>query len=194
MATSLRDSEALWVEEGFLPNSQTLFANLLRSVAWDERMRARKAASFGVPYNYSGITWPASPFPEMLLAIRGRLTERLEWEPNNCLAHYYPDGASTMGFHSDATDELEPGTGIAVISLGSERAITFRNQLDRRRLEHYHLPSGSLLYMTPAMQQDWQHAILASEASEGGRISLTFRRMKTDGDLNQSAAGSAASR
>lgn len=184
MATSLRDSGALWVDEGFLPGSQTLFVELLKAVVWDERMRARKAASFGVPYNYSGIAWPANPFPEMLLAVRDRLTERLGWQPNSCLAHYYPGGASTMGYHSDATDELDPGTGIAIVSLGSERDISFRYQQDRQRLEHYHLPSGSLLYMTPAMQHDWKHAILASQATEGGRISLTFRRMKQTASLS----------
>ncbi len=142
-------------------------------------MRSRKAASFGVPYNYSGVSWPAASFSECLLPVLERVAERLGHRPNNCLAHFYPDGQSTMGFHSDATDELEPGTGIAVVSLGAERAISFRHQLDKSRLEHYRLPSGALLFMTAAMQADWKHAILATDSVQGGRISLTFRRMRT---------------
>jgi alkylated DNA repair dioxygenase AlkB len=178
MATSLRDSGAVWIDETFLPDSQALFATLAGTVAWDERMKARKAASFGLPYNYSGVTWPAFPFPDVLLAVLQRVAARLGYRPNNCLAHYYPDGDSNMGFHSDATDDLVMGTGIAVVSLGAERSITFRNQHDRQALEHYPLKSGSLLYMTPEMQVDWKHAILPVRDSVGGRISLTFRCMK----------------
>lgn len=84
-----------------------------------------------------------------------------------------------MGYHADATDDLEDGTGIAVVSLGAERCISFRSERDKKVIEHYTLGSGSLLYMCPEMQLVWKHAILATEGV-GGRISLTFRRMKAD--------------
>ena len=86
-----------------------------------------------------------------------------------------------MGFHSDATDELEPGTGIAIVSLGAERDITFRpiGERDRTRDEGYRLPSGSLLWRSAVMQSAWRHAILTDPAATGGRVSLTFRRMKS---------------
>jgi alkylated DNA repair dioxygenase AlkB len=174
METSLLDTGALWLEADFVADSHALFAHLAATVAWDERMRARKSASFGLPYNYSGITYPAAPFPDVLLPLLDRLDRRLGYRPNNCLANYYPDGTSTMGFHFDATEELVPGTGIAIISLGAERTLTFRSQADRNRLEHYALKSGSLLYMTPEMQAHWKHGLLAQD-SAGGRISLTFR-------------------
>jgi hypothetical protein len=175
---SLLKAGAIWIEDDFLPDSITLFSALTTSLVWDERIRARKAASFGVPYNYSGIQWPAAPFPDILVPVFQRVTTRLGYQPNNCLAHYYPDGNATMGFHADATDELVAGTGIAVVSLGSERTITFRQQNDKQRLEHYLLQSGSLLYMSPQMQQEWKHAILPA-ANVGGRISLTFRWMQS---------------
>src|SRR5205807_2218951 len=103
-----------------------------------------------------------------LVSVHERVARRLGSRPNNCLAHYYPDGDATMGFHADATEELVPGTGIVVGSLGSGRTITFRHQLDRQRLEHYLLKSGSLLYMSPALQREWKHAILPA-ANVGGR-------------------------
>jgi len=37
----------------FIPNHQELFDVLVNETIWDERMKARKTASFGVPYNYS---------------------------------------------------------------------------------------------------------------------------------------------
>jgi hypothetical protein len=177
MNASLLESGALWIDDAFLANHKSLFDELVTTIAWDERIRARKAASFGLPYNYSGIEWPAAPFPIVLLPIVEQLEQKLGYRSNNCLAHFYPDGNSTMGFHSDSTDELTPGTGIAVVSLGSERTITFRNQADKKILERYLLRSGSLLYMTPQMQRDWKHGILQDENGVG-RISLTFRSMK----------------
>lgn len=36
------------------------------------------------------------------------------------------DGTSSMGYHSDQTDNLEKNTGIAIISLGAERILRFR--------------------------------------------------------------------
>lgn len=177
MATTLQASGAVRIVEGLLPDGERLFQKLLTSVPWDGRMRARKAASFGLPYNYSGVCWPAAPFPELVLSILERVSTHLGYRPNNCLAHLYPDGDSAMGFHSDATDDLEVGSCIAVVSLGAERVITFRNQQDRTRLEHYPLPRGSLLQMTTAMQQDWKHAILPTDGVVRSRISLTFRQM-----------------
>jgi hypothetical protein len=166
---------AIWIDEDFVPDSVDLYADLVASILWDGRMRARKAASFGLAYNYSGIVWPEIPFPESLEAVRERVSLRLRYTVNNCLAHYYPDGSSSMGFHADATDELMPGTGIATVSLGAERTITFRKEADRRSIEEYRLKSGSLLYMCPEMQLAWKHGILAANVVSGGRISLTFR-------------------
>jgi alkylated DNA repair dioxygenase AlkB len=84
-----------------------------------------------------------------------------------------------MGFHSDSVAELEPGTGIAVLSLGAARTITVRRIADKAAEECYRLPSGSLLWMCPEMQAERRQSVLADPAARGGRISLTFRRMKS---------------
>jgi alkylated DNA repair dioxygenase AlkB len=177
-ATTLQSTGAITIHPDFVPQPAELFARLAAEVAWDTSMRARHAASFGLPYNYSGVVWPEAPFPEALLPLLERLAERLGYRSNNCLAHYYPDGESNMGFHADATSDLEPGTGIAIVSLGSERTLTFRKKEDKQCVEPYRLPAGSLLYMTPEMQEEWKHAILPDDTVSGARISLTFRRMR----------------
>jgi alkylated DNA repair dioxygenase AlkB len=176
MRTTLRDSGAIRLDEAFWPYPEALYATLVTAVPWDDRLRARKAMSYGVPYNYSGIEWPAAEFPPFLLAVLQRVAAQAGFVPNNCLAHYYPDGRSTMGFHSDSTAELEPGTGIAIVSLGAARHLTFRNEADRSQRESYLLPPGSLFLMSGAMQAGWKHGLLAEEVT-GGRVSLTFRRM-----------------
>jgi hypothetical protein len=180
MSSALLDEGSIWIDDQFLDDPESLYSALVRSITWDQRIRARMAMSFGVPYNYSGIEWPQAPFPESLAPVLDLLADAVGFRPNNCLAHYYPDGGSTMGYHSDSTEHLEPGTGIAIVSLGAERVLSFRNERDRRVAESYPLRGGSLLYMRPEMQTMWKHGILTSPDVNAGRISLTFRRMRED--------------
>lgn len=160
----------------FVSEPHHLYAQLVQHTDWDERMTSRKTASYGKAYNYSQIAYPDRPFPSELEQIRLQLILVLHFEPNNCLINYYPDGGSKMGFHSDQTDILEPGTGVAIVSLGDERILRFRNIAEPERLVDYHLEPGSLFYMDQHVQSEWLHAIPKS-GSPRGRISLTYRRL-----------------
>lgn len=160
----------------FLPDPGNLFSLLRDTVTLDERMRARKTASFGVSYDYSQISYPETPMHPNLVHVCHGIEGKLGFRPNNCLMNYYPDGSSAMGFHSDSSEELAPGTGVAIVSLGAERPIVYRNKADRT-IEHvYPLAAGSLLYMSQEMQAEWLHAIPKAEGC-GERISLTFRHI-----------------
>lgn len=166
----------LLLDEQFLPNSQTLFVALSTTVAWDMRMHSRKTASFGKPYNYSGISYPKAPMHPLLVPVVDLLEARLGFRPNNCLLNFYQSGEATMGFHSDSTAELIAGTGIAIVSLGAQRSITFQSKHDKKEEYEYPLASGSLIYMSPQIQEDWRHAI-RKQPEASGRISLTFRQI-----------------
>lgn len=163
---------------GFLPreDADRLYQGLLADIDWDDRMQARKTACFGEPYEGSGVPYAACPMHPLLLPVLSGLTARLGYASTNCLLNYYPDGQATMGFHSDATHNLMPGTGIVIVSLGAERELVFRNKSDPSLLVGYALPHGSLFYMTQQTQGLWTHGIRPSN-SAGGRISLTFRRI-----------------
>lgn len=173
---TLLDSGSIRIDDSFLAESGALYAQLVASVTWDERIRSRKAASFGLPYNYSGTVWPEAEFPEVIAGVLERVAERVGDRPTNCLALYYPDGGASLGYHTDSVVNLVGGTGIAVVSLGAQRAISFRHQRSRV-VEQYLLKSGSLLWMSAAMQAEWKHGVLADERVDGGRISLAFRCM-----------------
>jgi len=170
--------EGITYIEKFIEAPQLLQDELDRNAPWDEAMAARKTASYGVAYNYSQMAYPYREMPLMLATLTGRIRETLGFEPNNCLINYYPDGKSKMGFHADQTDILEPGTGIVIISLGATRTLRFRKMEDKATILDYALAAGSLFYMTQEIQQHWQHAIPASEVTEG-RMSLTFRKIKS---------------
>lgn len=146
-------------------------------VNWDERMSARKTASFGKAYNYSQIAYPFQEFLPELMEINKKLKPVIGFEPNNCLINYYLDGKSKMGYHSDQTDILVEGTGIAIVSVGETRTLRFKSIADPELFREYQLTPGSLVYMTQEVQKNWQHAIPKSD-TEKGRISLTFREMK----------------
>lgn len=165
---------AIHFNPNFLEQPQALFEHLLHSVHWDDRMKARKTASFGVAYDYSQMSYAAAPMPQELEAVAREIEGELGFLPNNCLLNYYADGSSSMGFHSDSSEELVPGTGVAIVSLGSKRSIVFRNKADKSQEFAYALPSGSLLYMSKEIQDHWLHAIPKVEDA-GERISLTFR-------------------
>lgn len=162
------------LETHFVSQPDDLFEHLVHSVVWDERMRARKTASFGTSYDYSQMTYPEALMPPEIDALCEAIHKRLGFRPNNCLLNYYPDGDASMGFHSDSSEELAPGTGVAIVSLGTARSIVYRSKSDRSVEFDYPLPSGSLLFMTKAVQDDWLHAI-PKALGVGARISATFR-------------------
>ena len=164
------------IVDGFLLNPFVLFQVLKDTVEWDERMKARKTASFGVSYDYSGITYPETVMHEELLPVCSLIEEKLGFLPNNCLLNFYPDGNASMGFHSDSSEELKEGTGVVIISLGAEREIHYKNKENRNLIITYKLKSGTLLYMDKEVQEEWLHAIPKEEGA-GPRISLTFREI-----------------
>jgi alkylated DNA repair dioxygenase AlkB len=164
-------------EPGFVTDGDYLFQRLLSDVKWDERLRSRGTASFGRPYNYSGMMYAAAPMHELLIPIVDRLESLVGLSANNCLANYYPTGESTMGFHSDANADLALGSGVAIVSLGSARTIVFRAKRTKTEERRFDLENGSLLFMAPEVQDNWKHAIPAT-VSAGPRISLTFRRLR----------------
>lgn len=161
--------------ENFVSDPDCLFHEIKNNVDWDERMKARKTASFGVSYNYSDITYPQTDMPVYLGKICQAIDQIIGFMPNNCLMNYYLNGNSFMGYHSDSSEELAENTGVVIISLGSERPISYRLIANKEHKVKYSLKPGTLLYMDKNVQSKWQHAIPKKKTDVGERISLTFR-------------------
>ncbi len=161
--------------DNFIDNDIFLFNTLRDTADWDRRMSSRMTTSFGVSYNYSDMSYPDVLIPSYLDDLISRITDTVGFTPNNCLVNYYLDGRSRMGYHSDRTDIILPGTGVVIVSLGSTRILRFRNISDRSIVD-FTLRSGSLFYMTADVQDLWVHSI-PSDDTDNGRISLTFRNI-----------------
>lgn len=160
----------------FVINTEQLFDYFKNSVEWDRSMKSRLTASFGKPYNYSQIQYEEKVFDQELTNISHLLLPIIKFVPNNCLLNYYVEAKSKMGYHSDRTDILKENTGIAIISLGSQRILRFRNIEDHDEMKDFSLETGSLIYMDQKVQQEWEHSILKSK-DKSERISLTFRKI-----------------
>lgn len=167
-----------------------LFDSLLAGIEWDERMKARKTACFGQTYDDSGVDYQVVPMHPLLVPLCSAIERQLGFRPTNCLLNHYETGRSSMGFHSDATHNLAHGTGVAIVSLGAERNLTFRSKADPDKLVHFPLPHGSLFYMTQLTQEYWTHAVKKTETDDA-RISLTFRHILSPVELadRQMSAG-----
>ena len=163
--------------ENVISNPAELFLKLKESVNWDDRMQSRKTASYGAAYNYSQISYPFQEFLPELKELLGIIENHLGFTPNNCLINFYLDGKSTMGWHSDQTDILTDGTGVAIISLGDTRSLRFREIRNKENKINFPLPAGSLIYMTNEVQEYWHHSVPKSVESKA-RMSLTFRSIK----------------
>ena len=161
--------------DNFIDNDSFLFDTLRTNSDWDRRMSSRLTTSFGVSYNYSDMDYPDVDMPNYLDDLIVRINDLIGFTPNNCLVNYYLDGRSRMGYHSDRTDILLPGTGVVIISLGSTRTLRFRNINDRSIVD-FSLRSGSLFYMSSDVQNLWTHSIPVDDTSSG-RMSLTFRNL-----------------
>jgi alkylated DNA repair dioxygenase AlkB len=168
------------IEAEFWPAHAELFAELVATVDWDTRMKARQTASYGAPYDYSQLTYPRRAMHPALTPVLAAVRATVGFEPDNCLLNYYVDGEASMGFHADAREDLVPGTGVVILSLGSPRSLVFRRKLEREHVVEFRLQPGSLVLLPDAMQDEWQHAI-PRETGAGPRISVTFRRLRSTG-------------
>ena len=113
------------------------------------------------------------PWSSKLTALAEKLSSDIGQSFPVCVAIYYPDGMTDMDYHRDP-----PAFGdtsyIASISLGAEREFALREtatgDILKKRLAH-----GSMIYMGPGCQDNYEHAILQDAACTTPRINLTFR-------------------
>jgi len=187
---AIEETPEATISLGFLaPDAATaLFQDLVAQVQWDERMKARKTACFGQTYDDSGVDYEVVPMHPLLALLCEAIEREIGFRPTNCLLNYYETGRSSMGFHSDATYNLAEGTGVAIVSLGAERDLTFRSKANPDVLVDFPLPHGSLFYMTQLTQDYWTHAIRKTETDDA-RISLTFRHVLSPDELALRQAG-----
>ena len=185
--TDLPDGR-IWLEPGFLPDPDELFATLRDEIPWRQdtlRMFGKVhpvprlhqwMADPGLSYRWSGLTMAPVPWIPTVAQIRDQVSARVGVDFNSVLANLYRDGQDTVGWHADDEPELGPTPTIASISLGATRDFQLRHR-SRKDLNTVTLalPPGSLLVMEPPTQAHWHHALPRRKRVGEPRINLTFR-------------------
>ena len=146
-------------------------------------------------------TPPLSQFSPTVSQIRKKVEEKLGHLVNHVLIQCYRDGNDHISEHSDKTLDIIPKTFIANVSLGAQRTMVFRkkrlqksndeiNAVQPRQATRAPLPHNSMCKVGLVTNMRWVHGIrqdrrMISEKSadelafDGGRISLTFRKIGT---------------
>jgi alkylated DNA repair dioxygenase AlkB len=87
----------------------------------------------------------------------------------------YRDGADSVAWHGDRIGKgAHTDTMVAILSLGSARALTLRPRTGGTSLR---FPSGhgDLIVMGGSCQRTWEHAIPKTTRPVGPRVSIQFR-------------------
>ncbi len=166
--------EELLVDTPWRQETITLFGKTHpqpRLLAWYGEKKAH--------YRYSGKTYEPQPFTPLLADLRQRMEDLAGAPFNSVLLNYYRDQRDSMGLHADDEPELGREPVIASLSLGEERVLYFRPKRERDLgALDLKLPSGSVLLMRGATQDNWKHGVRKLRRCCGPRLNLTFRHVQ----------------
>lgn len=189
-ALSLAGAELLYYRHWLsAQEAETCLHQLIEATPWRQEsvtlfgkshLQPRLVAWFGDPgavYSYSGTSFQPLPWTALLLSLRERVAASTGCAYNSVLLNYYRDGRDAMGLHADDEPELGPQPAIASLSLGATRKLYFKHRRGQEPGYDLLLPSGSLLLMRGATQQNWKHGIRRTARPCGERVNLTFRHI-----------------
>ena len=132
----------------------------------------------GVAYRYADNLLNSHPWTPTLLALKSRVEALCDTTFNAVLVNLYRNGQDAVGWHADDEPDLGPAPIIASLSLGAVRRFALRPKNGPSAAPLLlPLPASTLLLMSPPLQRDWEHAVLADADVTEPRINLTFRRV-----------------
>lgn len=178
--TPLADDAWVDFQRGWLRGSDALFEILLDAVEWRADRRPMYDRVVDVPRltRFFGEDEPL-PHPALQQArdALGVYYSHELGEPfataGMCL---YRDGRDSVAWHGDRDGRSSTqDTLVAILSLGSPRALALRRRDRGPTLHRFALGHGDLLVMGGSCQRTWDHGVPKTAASVGPRISVQFR-------------------
>lgn len=176
-----------------------MFSKLLAELPWSQKTNYRQGEAYDeprltcwygeLPYTYARSTMAANTqWHPLLLNLREMVEQSTGSSFNSLLCNLYRDGHDSIGWHSDDEASLGPKPSIASLSLGDTRVFSLRKQPppeengDYTYVERVRVPlsHGTLLLMSGATQDDWQHQVAKEYHDRGPRINLTFRTIHAE--------------
>ena len=175
-----------------LYDHNALYDHLMK-LDWLEATKARKELFFykddSLNYTYGkppfDRTYSSKKFTGPVKDLLHILNIHFGTDYDICFLNRYDDKKSQLGWHADDSPEMDPEHPIAVVSLGAEREIWWKQKDIKGNIpddQKILLEDGSLFVMPAGFQADHLHRIPKCDSECGTRISLTFRKYK---DLNK---------
>lgn len=164
----------LWAEHPEELGKVKINNNVISTPRWQQ--------SYIYPYYFSGMDHAAkSELPSVIPRLKEWIDGLGYGKFNQVLINWYKDGSHYIGAHSDDETQLEPGSPIAIVSLGATR--TFRvHKRTGQRLKDYEVMDGDYVVMLSPMQTHYKHSIVKVTGKRSRevdkRISVTFRKFK----------------
>lgn len=128
-------------------------------------------------YNYAGgkrKTTKTTKLIRKLISFAEGLSNRIiNIKYNVVLVIYYPDGNSSLGYHSDYERNHTPNAPICSLSFGADRDLLVKE--GKNKANSITLSDGDFFIMLPGFQQKYKHSVPERKNIESGRIVLTFR-------------------
>jgi len=175
-------SRGAWVEvlPSWLAGADALFERLLDAVPWQAERRRMYERVVDVPrllrFYGEGERLPDPALDDAKAALDGHYRAELG-EPfrtvGMCL---YRDGRDSVAWHGDDTGRSAThDTMVAILSLGSPRALLLRPRAGGPGGHRFELGHGDLVVMGGSCQRTWEHAVPKTARAVGPRISVQYR-------------------
>ncbi len=177
--TILSDGAWIDVRPGWMTGAAELFDRLLRRVPWRAERRPMYDRVVDVPrllaFYAEGQSLPDPALDAARQALSGHYQRELGEPFRTAGLCLYRDGRDSVAWHGDTIGRgATTDTMVAILSLGSPRALLLRPRAGGRALRH-ELGHGDLIVMGGSCQRTWQHAVPKTARATGPRISVQFR-------------------
>ena len=170
-----------WVDvrPGWIGDADALFDRLHETVPWHAEQRLMYERVVDVPrllsfYGENAVL-PDPMLDEAKAALDAHYGAELGEPFRTAGLCLYRDGRDSVAWHGDRIGRgRSANTMVAIISVGSPRALLLRPRGGGRTIRH-ELGHGDLIVMGGSCQRTWDHAIPKTAKPVGPRISIQFR-------------------
>jgi alkylated DNA repair dioxygenase AlkB len=171
-----------WVDfrPGWLGGADEMFGRLAGTVPWRAERRHMYDRVVDVPrlvcFYGEGQPLPDPLLERTLAALNQRYAPELGESLRTAGLCLYRDGRDSVAWHGDTIGRgSTEDTIVAIVSLGSPRALLLRPRGGGATAIRRDLGHGDLLVMGGSCQRSWEHAVPKSARAAGPRISVQFR-------------------
>lgn len=131
----------------------------------------------GEDYGYANLILKGQIWSPVLLEIKKRLEDELNYSFNSVLVNLYRDGNDTIDWHSDAEPQLGDRPTIASVNFGASRVFKFKEKVKGEKKKYdFLLNHGTVIVMKNDCQTKYLHSIRRDYTVKNPRFNLTFRK------------------